>query len=138
MMTPAQMAATHAAAFTDARGWNAEEFIGLLNTPGCFASGDAAAFALVRVTLDEAELLTIATHPDQRRTGLARALMDVWQARAARMGACHAFLEVAADNAPALTLYAACGYAKAGQRRGYYARPDAPPVDAVVMTRALP
>ncbi len=137
-MTPAQMEATHRAAFAQSRGWSAAEFASLLHTPGCFACGDAAAFALVRVTLDEAELLTIATRPDHRRTGRARALMRNWQARAAGIGASRAFLEVAADNAPALALYAACGYATAGVRRGYYARASGPPVDAIVLTRPLP
>lgn len=137
-MTPTQMAATHAAAFDNGRAWSADEFSGLLRMPGFFACGDASAFALVRVALDEAELLTIATHPDHRRTGLARTLMEFWHIRATRIGARRAFLEVAADNAPALALYGACGYTMVGQRRGYYARPDGASVDAIVMTRALP
>ncbi|MBI6628690.1 GNAT family N-acetyltransferase [Pontibaca salina] len=133
------MAAIHAATFIDSRSWSAAEFAGLLDTPGCFVCGDETAFALVRVTLDEAELLTIATHPEYRRIGLGRALMNVWHTRAVQLGARRAYLEVAADNVPALTLYSACGYTIAGHRRRYYARPDGgTPVDATVMTRPLP
>lgn len=131
------MALVHAAA-TDDRPWSEDEFASLLDSPGCFATGDARAFALVRVILDEAELLTIATHPDHRRQGLARALMVAWQAEAARRGATRAFLEVAADNAPARTLYDTCGYEVTGLRRGYYRRPAGPAADAVLMARTLP
>lgn len=137
-LTPAQMAATHAAAFTQSRPWREDEFAALLAHPGIFAVGDAACFALVRVIADEAELLTIATDPDHRRRGLARDRMARWMAEAAARGATRAFLEVAADNAPALALYAAMGFARAGRRPAYYPRPEGPAADAVVMTRDLP
>ena len=131
------MAAVHAAAFTRERSWSAAEFEDLLASPFVFATGDARAFALVRVVADEAELLTIATDPAHRRRGLARALMEAWQAEAARRGATRAFLEVAADNAGAMALYRAAGFAETARRRVYYARRDGPAVDAVIMSRAL-
>jgi len=137
-LTPAQMAATHTAAFTLSRPWRAEEFGALLDQPGTFFVGDAACFALGRVIAGEAELLTVATHPHHRRRGLARDRMTWWIGEAAARGAAHAFLEVATDNAPALALYAATGFARAGLRPGYYPRPQGPAADAVVMTRALP
>ena len=136
-LTPEAMARTHAAAM-QSRPWRAEEFAALLSHPGTFALGDTACFALVRVIADEAELLTIATHPGHRRQGLARACMAAWMAEAAARGAAQAFLEVAHDNAPALALYQAMGFSRSGLRPGYYPRPDAPAADAVVMTRALP
>jgi len=136
-MTPADMAATHAAAFTQSRPWRAEEFADLLTMSGTFACGDARCFALIRVIADEAELLTIATHPDHQRQGLARALMTAWQAEAATRGAARAFLEVAADNPGAIALYDACGYQRVGLRRGYYPRPQAPASDAILMARTL-
>lgn len=136
-MTPEQMAATHAAAFTQSRPWRAEEFADLLSMSGTFATGDARCFALIRVIADEAELLTIATHPDHQRQGLARACMADWQAEAATRGATRAFLEVAADNLPARTLYQNCGYERVGLRRGYYPRPGNAPSDAILMTCEL-
>lgn len=131
------MAAIHWAAFAQDRPWSVAEFSELLAATGCFACGDANAFALVRVTLDEAELLTIATHPDHHRRGLARGLMAQWQTHAATMGASRAFLEVAADNAPALALYRDAGFEQVGARRGYYARTGKSAVDAIVMARDL-
>lgn len=137
-LTPVQMAATHAAAFRQERPWSADEFAGLLQNSGCFAVGDARSFALVRVVADEAELLTIATHPDHRRRGLARAAMRDWMTRAAEMGARRAFLEVASDNLPAVALYESEGFAPAGMRRAYYRRAGGDPADALLMTCDLP
>lgn len=136
-MTPAAMARTHAAAFTQSRHWTAEEFERLLESPGCFYVGDDRAFALVRVIADEAELLTLATHPDFQRQGYAAGLMKAWQAEAQKRGAARGFLEVAADNAPARALYERCGYEITGIRRTYFARPDGKAVDALLMSRAL-
>lgn len=136
-MTPAEMAALHLAAFTQSRPWSEGEFRDLLTLPGTFATGDTRAFALVRVVLDEAELLTIATHPDHRRQGLARDVMVRWQDQAVSLGATRAFLEVATDNPGAISLYEACGYAPAGRRKGYYARAHGPAADALIMSREI-
>lgn len=137
-MMPQDMAATHAAAFTQSRPWSAEEFASLLESPLCFAVGDTRCFALVRVIADEAELLTIATHPEHQRQGLARDVMAAWQAEAVARGAVLAFLDVAADNRPARALYGQGGFRETGCRRGYYARAGGPAVDAILMNRALP
>jgi ribosomal-protein-alanine N-acetyltransferase len=131
------MAAVHRAAFTQSRPWSEAEFHDLMSSDRVFACGDARAFALVRVVADEAELLTIATHPEHQRVGHAKRLMAAWQAEAAIRGAARAFLEVAADNDPARGLYAACGYRPAGLRRAYYQRGAEPAADAVIMTRDL-
>jgi len=132
------MAETHAAAFTQSRPWSQTEFADLLRYPGCFATGDSDCFALIRVTLDEAELLTIATHPRCQRRGLGRALMEKWHAIAHERGARRAYLEVAGDNAAAIALYRACGYDSCGLRPGYYQRSGGKPVDALVLARDLP
>lgn len=137
-MTPADLALLHARAFTQSRPWSESEFAALLGNPHTHLVGDLRCFALFQVIAGEAELLTIATDPDQRRQGLARACMDAWQAQAARAGATRALLDVAADNDPAIALYTACGYAPCGLRRGYYRRPSGETADAIVMERPLP
>ena len=47
------------------------------------------------------------------------------------------FLEVAADNPAALRLYGRLGFAKIGEREGYYTRADGRPATAIVMARDL-
>ncbi len=136
-MTPADMAATYAAAFTQSRPWSTQEFQTLLQSPHVFAAGDQRAFALVRVIADEAELLTIATDPAFQRQGLARQVMAGWQAEAARRGAVTAFLEVAADNTPAINLYESCGFESCGRRAAYYQRTQGQAADALLMQRDL-
>lgn len=136
-MNPAAMAALHAAAMTTPRPWTEAEFASLLAAPGTFATGDARAFALGRVVLDEAELLTIATHPDHRRHGLGRARLAAFEAEAAARGARTAHLEVAGTNAAALGLYEGAGWTRTGLRRGYYALPTGAPVDAILLSKPL-
>ncbi len=79
-MTPQDMASTHAAAFTQSRPWTAEEFADLLANQFTHALGNAKSFAVFQVIADAAELLTIATHPNHQRQGLARITMLDWQA----------------------------------------------------------
>lgn len=137
-MTPADMAATHRAAFTQSRPWSETEFSDLLSNRFTFAVGDTRCFALIQVIAGEAELLTIATHPNHQRRGLATQVMNAWHSHAISQGAERAFLDVAADNDPAIALYDACGYAPHGRRRGYYKRSAKESIDAIVMQRPLP
>ncbi len=137
-MTPQDMASTHAAAFQQARPWSADEFAHLLANRFTHYIGTPQCFAVFQVIADEAELLTLATHPSQQRQGLASLCMKNWQDRAVELGATRAFLEVAADNHPALNLYLGCAYQRCGVRNGYYTRENAENADAIVMERTLP
>ena len=136
-MTPLDMALTHAAAFTQGRPWSEAEFAALLDSPANFVTGDSRCFALVGVVADEAELLTIATHPQNQHQGLARDCMEKWQTEAMNRGATQAFLEVASDNTPAISLYKSTGFEQIGLRKGYYQRKTGEPADALVMRRSL-
>lgn len=133
---PAALAALHAACFTMPRPWEAGEIAALLADDHVFLCSAPAAFLLGRVILDEAEVLTLAVHPDHRRQGHARSLLDQFHARARARGAARAFLEVAAGNAPARGLYAAAGYLPVGRRPGYYHGADGRD-DALILQRGL-
>lgn len=137
-MTPDTLAATHAAAFTTDRPWTAAEFANLLSHPAMLLTGDTRAFVLARVILDEAEILTLATHPAHRRQGLARAALTAFLSAAATCGATRAFLDVAEDNAPARALYAAAGFGEIARRPGYYHAADGQPRAAIILARDLP
>ena len=136
-MRPEALAALHAAAFAPARGWSAAEFDSFLADPACLLVARPEGFALARVTLDEAEHLTIATDPARRRQGVARGLLGALFGGLAGRGAESLFLEVAEDNAAARALYAGAGFAMAGRRRGYYPRRDGAATDALILSRAL-
>lgn len=131
------MAALHGLCFTTPRPWSEAEIADLLASPLVFVRGAAAGFLLGRVVAGEAELLTLAVHPDQRRAGQGRALVQAFLAEARARGAESAFLEVAEANSAARALYAACGFAPAGRRRGYYQRPDGTAEDALILVRSL-
>ena len=135
-MSPEALAHLHASAFTEDRPWSAAEFASLLSLPGTLLLGDARAFLLGRIVLDEAEVLTLATDPAHRRQGLAGLLLAQFEEEARARGAAHAFLEVAEDNAAARALYEGRGYREVGRRPAYYARPRAP-VAALVLARAI-
>ena len=136
-MTPEALAHIHALAFSSTRAWSAAEFRSLLDQPGMVLTGDDRAFALLRVTLDEAEVLTIATAPEHRRKGLARAVLAQAETAVQTLGAAVIFLEVAEDNDAARALYAQAGYAQIGRRPGYYLPKDAAPVAALVLRKAV-
>ena len=88
---------------------------------------------MFQVFEDEAELLTIATHPEHQRLGLARKIMAAWQSGAKYLGVSHTFLEVAEDNVATIVLYNACGYKACGRRSGYCQRKSSPYVDVLIM-----
>lgn len=135
-MTPETLAQLHDAAFSKDRAWSADEFRTLLDSPYCHLSTAQYGFALWRAVAGEAELLTIATHPDHQRKGVATRLMQDWM-RTAQESATTAFLEVAADNAPATRLYAQFGFETVARRTAYYKRDDQK-VDALIMRAPLP
>ena len=136
-MTPDDMARLHAAAMTTPRPWSAAEFASLLAMPSIFAIATPQALALGRVTLDEVELLTLATDPAHRRQGHGGATLAAFHKTARTSGAVTAFLEVAASNTPARALYHAAGYHQIGKRRGYYKSPHGNADDALILSRAL-
>lgn len=134
---PAGLAAIHAESFTVPRPWGAEEIAGTLAQTGSFLLTAADGFLIGRAIAGEAELLTLAVRPAGRRRGTGAALVTGFLDAARARGAARAFLEVAADNTAAMTLYLRAGFAEAGRRRGYYHPAGAPAVDAVVMTHDL-
>lgn len=133
------LATTHASAF-DAP-WPPEALATLLASPGVFAltaiDETPVGLILMRAIAGEAEVLTLAVEPPRRRRGVARALLEAGLSQAVLAGAETCFLEVAVDNAPAVALYLTAGFEQVGRRAGYYQRPGAAAVDALVLRRTL-
>jgi ribosomal-protein-alanine N-acetyltransferase len=137
-VTPAQLATLHARCFTTPRPWSEVEFAAFRQDPLAFllTEGDAA-FLLGRAVAGEAEVLTLATAPESRRLGLGRKLVTRFLYQARLRAAETAFLEVAADNAPAIALYQDAGFTESGRRRGYYHHPDGHRIDALILSRGI-
>lgn len=131
MTGAARLAALHAEAF--AAAWSEAEFADLLQQAGVFAVEEADGFILMRVVLDEAEILTLAVRPQARRAGLGGRLVGQAAVRAAQAGALRLFLEVAEDNVAARALYERAGFAQIGRRKAYYAAADGGRTDALVL-----
>ena len=118
------LAALHARAFDEV--WDAPTLRQLMAMPGAFAllaSRDDVplGFILMRVSADEAEVLTLAVDPDCRRQGVASGLLAAGIETALENGAARAFLEVSVTNQAAIALYTGAGWREAGRRPRYYA-----------------
>ena len=133
-----ELAEIHASSFVTPRPWSAKEFDGLLALSDVFlATGEGPSFALGRVTVDEAEILTLAVAPKAREQGFGHAILSAFDAEAYRRGARRAFLEVSAENGAARTLYAAHGYRESGRRYRYYDGPEGRKIDALILSKSL-
>jgi [ribosomal protein S18]-alanine N-acetyltransferase len=91
-------------------------------------------FVVFWLVHDEIHVLNVATAAEERRRGVARALMEEAAARGRQAGARLATLEVRRSNAPALELYRSLGYRQVGVRLNYYVDEGE---DAIVMVLDL-
>jgi ribosomal-protein-alanine N-acetyltransferase len=80
---------------------------------------------------DEAQIMTIATHPDWRQRGLGEWLLLEMIAQARSQGVCSVTLEVRVSNYTARSLYTKSGFAEVGLRKRYYRDNQE---DALIMT----
>lgn len=93
-----------------------------------------AAFLLAWAVADELHILNVATHPDFRRRGAARALLHRAIEHARSHRARLVLLEVRRSNRAAIDLYRSHGFSAIGIRRGYYADTSE---DAIEMMLAI-
>jgi [ribosomal protein S18]-alanine N-acetyltransferase len=142
MADAGELAEVHGASFH--RGWDAHEFEAMLTDRSVIAhvirrrpAAPVGGFILSRLAADEAEILTVAVHPRLRARGYAGRLMDVHVKDLMRAGVTQLFLEVEAENQPALKLYKRQGFTVIGRRKGYY-KTATGSADAVMMRKALP
>jgi ribosomal-protein-alanine N-acetyltransferase len=85
---------------------------------------DVLGFVSWSIAADEAEIRNLAVHPDERRRGVGRQLVDAVIDRARTRGARAVYLEVHAANGAATDLYRSVGFTPTGTRRDYYGHGD--------------
>lgn len=83
----------------------------------------AAAYGGVIIAADEGQILNIATHPEYRRLGHGRRIMDTIVEYSRENGVSFITLEVRESNIPAISLYEGIGFYKVGRLKGYYNTP---------------
>ena len=84
--------------------------------------------------LDEGQIINVAVHPDARRRGVGRRLMEAAQAYAKERGIVFLSLEVRESNIAARSLYSSLGWEEQGIRKGFYSHPVE---NACVMTKSI-
>ncbi|MBQ2991757.1 MAG: ribosomal protein S18-alanine N-acetyltransferase [Clostridia bacterium] len=96
--------------------------------------GRVLAYGGMWFVLDEAHICNIAVHPDFRRLGYGRRIMDALIDLARENSMSLMELEVRRSNLTAQNLYHACGFIDVGYRKRYY---EDNKEDALLMFREL-
>lgn len=108
--------------------WSINTFIDEIKNPHSILKvaeleGNLTGYAVLRVILDEAELLSIAVKPKFRKLGIATALLkQTLEELKNVVKAC--YLEVRQSNQPAINLYKNLGFRFCGVRKNYYILPQ--------------
>lgn len=96
--------------------------------------GGVAGYVIARHVAYEGEILNLGVHPERRRAGVARALVEHVLRALGALGVESVYLEVRESNAAARRLYQGLGFREVGRRRGYYRRPME---DALLLRAAI-
>jgi ribosomal-protein-alanine N-acetyltransferase len=73
--------------------------------------------------MGEADMMNVAVHPDYRRKGIGKQLVEALVASLKDNGVYSLTLEVRASNEPAISLYDQLGFTQVGRRPNYYRDP---------------
>ncbi len=120
----AECATIHASAFapTGARSWTVKEFEDLLERKTILLLREEHSFLLVEIIQGEAEILTLAVHPDKQNQGFAGYLLQNFFEECATYAVRQCILEVAEDNSAAIKLYQRFNFETITIRKNYFKR----------------
>lgn len=96
--------------------------------------GHVLGYVGMMCVLDEGQIINVAVHPDARRRGVGRSLMQAAEAYAKERGIVFLSLEVRESNSAARSLYSSLGWEEQGIRKGFYSHPVE---NACVMTKSI-
>ena len=131
-----KIAELEARIFSDA--WSERSICDCICTEGgmCFVAveGDELiAYVIGRLIAPEGEIYRVAVTPNKRQRGIGYRLLDYAVKTSRGKGLESIFLEVRSRNIPAIKLYTAYGFKRAGYRKNYYKNPDD---DAIIMLKS--
>ncbi len=109
----------------------------MLESRSSFLISHTNGFALGRIAGPEAELLTIAVHPDAQNAGHGARLVDDFLCKAATSGAKDVFLEVAENNPSAIALYRKSGFKEVAKRKEYFKQINGPALTALIFKYSI-
>ncbi len=89
----------------------------------CSSGGVVCAYGGMIVAVDEGQITNIATHPDFRRQGYGRAVVESLIKYAKNNGLASISLEVRESNKAAIELYSRLGFKVEGKRKDFYKKP---------------
>lgn len=104
-----------------------------INKVACLESGKIISFIFSWHFQNELEIQNLATHPDFRKCGFAKNLLEITLKQAYQNGALKAFLEVRAGNLNAIELYRKFGFEVNSIRKKYYSNQE----NALIMALEL-
>jgi [ribosomal protein S18]-alanine N-acetyltransferase len=96
-----------------------------------------AGYGILSLAAGEGHVLNLCVHPNRRRRGLGRRLLQHLLEVAEDYGASELFLEVRPSNLEAVAMYTACDFVEVGRRHEYYPSDGGGREDAVVLARHL-
>ena len=102
------------------KGWDEQAFSSLLSLPTTQGLLNHEGFVLCSVCRDEAEILTLGVLPEARRKKVGTHLLEDLFSLLKKQGIKTLFLDVDAQNKPAVLLYEKVGFEQVGMRKGYY------------------
>lgn len=85
-----------------------------------------------QTVMGETDMMNLAVHPEHRRRGIARALIEALVVALRERESRCLTLEVRASNEPAIALYSDLGFGEVGRRRNYYRNPKE---DALILRK---
>lgn len=88
-----------------------------------FDNGRAVAFMCYEKVFEEAQIISVAVHPDMRKKGYGKKLFEKVIECSKKDGVELFTLEVRGDNTAATALYKSMGFEKVGMRKNYYTNP---------------
>ena len=89
----------------------------------CRCDGIVCAYGGMLVAVDEGQITNIATHPDYRRRGYGKAVVEALIKYAKNNRLDSISLEVRESNRAAIELYSSLGFKNEGKRKDFYTNP---------------